>query len=68
LFFVFFEFAKQAPVQLVNGPANCKLALKRPSESDLAETRTFSESFFDKLTLSSRFGARLTNKVELRCP
>ncbi len=68
MFFVFFEFAKKAPVQLVNGPANCKLTIKGPSDSDLAQTRTFSESFFDKLTLSSRFGARFANKVALRCP
>lgn len=68
MFFVFFEFAKTAPIRLINGPTNCKLTTKGPSESDLAQTRTFSEAFFDKLTLSSRFGARFANKIELRCP
>lgn len=68
MFFVFFEFTKTQPVRLVGGPANCKLAIKRPSAEDMAETRTFSEAFFDKLTLANRFGARFANKIELRCP
>jgi ABC-type uncharacterized transport system substrate-binding protein len=68
MFFVFLVFAKKTPVQVVGGPANCKMTLKLPSDEDLAQTRTFSESFFDKLTLSNRFGARFANKVELRCP
>lgn len=67
-FFVFFEFARQSPVILRGGPADCKLAIERPKELDVKQAQSLSEEFFNTLATSGSWGARFNNKFALRCP
>jgi ABC-type uncharacterized transport system substrate-binding protein len=67
-FFVDFSFAAKDPAQLVGAPAACKLAVLRPGEGQTQAQAKLGESFFEKLTPGSNYGAQFSNKLQVRCP
>jgi ABC-type uncharacterized transport system substrate-binding protein len=67
-YFVDFSLAKGEAAQLVNAPAQCKLAAAGPSDTAAAQTQPPNEAFFNSLGASSNWGARFANKISVTCP
>ncbi len=65
-YFVDFSLAKDNPVKLVGAPADCKLAIQRPSDGS-ATAKTLDESTFTDGE-NSNYGAMFANKITVDCP
>ena len=66
--FVDFEFAKQAPVKLVDAPAGCKLDVVLPQDITATQSQKLGEAFFNSLNASQNWGAQFANKILVNCP
>ena len=65
-YFVDFSLQKQDPVRLVGAPANCTLALQRPSDGTAVAQQLSEDTFLNGV--NSNFGAMFANKVTVDCP
>jgi ABC-type uncharacterized transport system substrate-binding protein len=63
-YFIAFELAKQAPVQLVGAPAACKLAVEWPRELTFLEGKRLSNNP-EGMT---NWGSHFANKILVKCP
>jgi ABC-type uncharacterized transport system substrate-binding protein len=66
--FVDFEFAKQAPVHLVDAPSGCKLDVVLPQGITAAQSQKLGEAFFNSLSSAQNWGAQFANKILVNCP
>ena len=67
-FFVDFSFQEKDAVKLVGAPAQCALAVKKPTEADVnAQVNKLGEAFFSQAD-SSNYGAMFANKISVKCP
>src|SRR5215831_6679216 len=62
-YFVDFSMAENDPVKLVSAPAQCKLAVARPTDTNVASNAPVNEQFFNSLDAGSNFGAQFANKI-----
>lgn len=67
-FFVDFEMAKAAPVQLVNAPSGCKLSIQPSVGMTANQSLSLGEQFFMALNAKSSFGEQFANRILVRCP
>jgi ABC-type uncharacterized transport system substrate-binding protein len=63
-YFIAFELAKQAPVQLVGAPAQCKLAVELPRELTFLEGKKLAQNP-EGMT---NWGSHFANKILVKCP
>jgi ABC-type uncharacterized transport system substrate-binding protein len=63
-YFIDFELAKQAPVQLVGAPAQCKLAVELPRELTFLEGKRLAQN----PEAATNWGAHFANKIMVKCP
>ena len=66
-FFVDFGLEKQNPIKLVGAPANCTMAIERPSDGAPAAKKLGEENFMDGAA-GGNFGAMFANKITVDCP
>lgn len=66
-YFVEFALQKQDPFQLVGGPQDCKIEIKRPEESTAPGTQTLNEDSFLN-NENENMGAQFANKIAVNCP
>lgn len=67
-YFVDFGFAKTDPLVLKNAPANCQLAMKKPTDEEAtARIQSLGEAAFAGGD-NSNYGALFANKVSVKCP
>lgn len=69
-FFVDFSFVAKDPAQLVGAPADCKLTVLRPGESQTQSPNQPKpgEAFFNNLAPGTNYGAQFSNKLQVKCP
>jgi ABC-type uncharacterized transport system substrate-binding protein len=65
--FVDFEWAKDAPVQLVGAP-HCKADVVKPREMTFAEGKALSAIPADQVNTTMAWGAMFANKILVHCP
>lgn len=65
-YFVDFQMAEGAPVTLKDAPANCKVAIARPSDGQAQSQRLGEQAFQNGDT--SNYGAMFANKISVSCP
>jgi ABC-type uncharacterized transport system substrate-binding protein len=65
-YFVDFSLAKENPIKLVGAPADCKLAIQRPSDGSAAAKKLDESTFTDGE--NSNYGALFANKITVDCP
>jgi ABC-type uncharacterized transport system substrate-binding protein len=63
-YFIDFELAKQAPVQLVGAPAACKLAVELPRELTYLEGKRLAQN----PEAATNWGSHFANKIMVKCP
>ena len=63
-YFVAFELKKEAPVQLVGAPAQCKLAFALPPEMTYALGKKLSNN----PEAATNWGSFFANKISVKCP
>jgi ABC-type uncharacterized transport system substrate-binding protein len=66
-YFVDFSMAENDPVKLVDAPAQCKLTVVRPTDTNVASNAPVNEQFFNSLD-AGNFGAQFANKISVACP
>jgi ABC-type uncharacterized transport system substrate-binding protein len=66
-YFVDFTMAEKDPVKLVDAPAQCKLTVGRPTDSNVASNAPVNEQFFNSMD-AGNFGAQFANKISVACP
>ena len=66
-FFVDFGLEKKDPIRLVGAPANCAVAIERPSDGAPAAKKLGEENFMDGAA-GGNFGAMFANKITVDCP
>jgi ABC-type uncharacterized transport system substrate-binding protein len=65
-YFVDFKLANENPIKLVGAPADCKIAIERPSDGSVAAKRLDESTFTDGE--NSNYGAMFANKITVDCP
>ena len=65
-YFVDFQLAKADPVKLNGAPADCKLAIQRPSDGSAAAKKLDESTFTDGE--NSNYGAMFANRITVDCP
>ena len=58
---------KKDPIKLVGAPANCTMAIERPSDGAPAAQKLGEENFMDGAA-GGNFGAMFANKITVNCP
>jgi ABC-type uncharacterized transport system substrate-binding protein len=66
-YFIDFQMAEKDPVKLVGAPADCKLALQRPSDGSKV-AQTMNEQTFLSGGINANFGMMFANKITVDCP
>lgn len=66
-YFVAFEFARDAPAELVSAPGGCGVSLERPPSPDETQSKKLSESYFSGLSPGANFGAQFSNTLFVAC-
>ena len=64
-YFIDFQLSERDPVTLVGAPANCKLAVERPTDGS-AQAQTMNEQSFLSGD-NSNYGAMFANKINVSC-
>jgi len=64
-YFIDFQLSEKDPVKLVGAPANCKLAVERPTDGS-AQAQTMNEQSFLSGD-NSNYGAMFANKINVSC-
>ena len=65
-YFVDFSLQKKDPIRLVGAPANCTLAIQRPSDGTAVAQKLNEDTFLNGE--NSNFGAMFANKISVDCP
>ena len=65
-YFVDFTLQKKDPIRLVGAPANCTLAIQRPSDGTAVAQKLNEDTFLNGE--NSNFGAMFANKISVDCP
>lgn len=65
-YFIDFQLNEKDPITLVGAPANCKLAIQRPSDGS-AQAQAMNEQTFLNGD-NSNYGAMFANKITVDCP
>ena len=66
-FFIDFGFAEKNPVQLVSAPAQCKLAIEKPSDGNFPASLRLDKAFATS-EANIGMGANFANKISVQCP
>jgi len=66
--FVDLEFAKSAPVALIDAPPQCRMDVKPPHQPTPAEQRRLSDLDSNPLEAGSTYGEIFANKIVVTCP
>ena len=68
-FFIDFGFAEKDPVRLVAAPAQCKLAVAKPSDGYFPKSVRLDKAFnFATNEANAGMGANFANKISVQCP
>ena len=65
-YFVDFSLQKKDPIHLVGAPANCTLAVQRPSDGTTIAQKLNEDTFLNGA--NANFGAMFANKISVNCP
>ena len=65
-YFVDFSLQKKDPIHLVGAPANCTLAVQRPSDGTTIAQKLNEDTFLNGA--NANFGAMFANKISVDCP
>jgi ABC-type uncharacterized transport system substrate-binding protein len=65
-YFVDFSLQKKDPIHLVGAPANCTLAVQRPSDGTAIAQKLNEDTFLNGA--NANFGAMFANKISVDCP
>ena len=65
-YFVDFSLQKKDPIHLVGAPANCTLAVQRPSDGTTIAQKLNEDTFLNGA--NANFGAMFANKITVDCP
>ena len=65
-YFVDFSLQKKDPIHLVGAPAECTLAIQRPSDGTAIAQKLNEDTFLDGA--NTNFGAMFANKISVDCP
>ena len=65
LYFVAFEFAEKEPITLNGAPAQCKLNTVKLG--DATQSKSLSETLFNRPDPRNAFGAQFANKIAVKC-
>ncbi len=55
-------------IRLVGGPQSCAKTITRPRSTEIDETASLSEAFFETLSAASDFGEQFANRALIACP
>jgi ABC-type uncharacterized transport system substrate-binding protein len=65
-YFIDFKMAEKDPVRLVGAPAECRVALQRPSDGTASAQKLDEQSF--QSGENANFGMMFANKITVDCP
>ena len=65
-YFVDFSLQKKNPIRLVGAPANCTLAVQRPSDGAAVAQKLNEDTFINGE--NANYGAMFANKISVDCP
>ena len=65
-YFVDFSLQKKDPIRLIGAPANCTLAVQRPSDGSAIAQKLNEDTFLNGV--NANFGAMFANKISVDCP
>lgn len=65
-YFVDFALQKKDPIHLVGAPADCKMAIERPTDGTASAQKLNEQTFLNGD--NSNFGAMFANKITVDCP
>ena len=65
-YFVDFSLQKNDPIHLIGAPANCTLAVQRPSDGSAIAQKLNEDTFLNGV--NANFGAMFANKISVDCP
>lgn len=66
-YFVAFKLVSKKPVEMINAPKTCSLAIKDSAKAQEQAKKDLSESFFEALGAEDNFGVQFSNRAQVTC-